>query len=538
MSKEKLTTLENFMYFFERLKDYLKDTFSKLGHTHTQSEITDLDVKSVVDVLELPETDIDENVIYRLMTGTLIESDGFYSNTCTCYCVNGLPETGEMYYDGTNIVIYFNVADQTAYGYVTDVLGSQTGAPVGWYAVDILMESTGISYSGVIYSFDEAVDEYAFYLLMEPRFYVYKDGWTLLNEKPFIKTGSETNSVVLNNYKNIASGQYAIAMGNKTEASSYGSVAMGCYSISQGENSFSVGDSTIASGQRSIAMGCYTKASGTESFAIGDHSVATGICSVAMGHYTTSSGDHSVAMGNDTTAASHYQFAHGIHNIEDTSGTYAHIVGNGEDEYNRSNAYTLDWDGNGWFAGDIYVGGAGQDEGTKLATETYVDSKPSVFYVNVHGEVGIGWVADKTYDEIHSAINDGYNVALKLDLTGTGSFSRYNLAWYTAGNSTLDVLVFVYKGSNALVEYVISDTNEISETVYTITPDSIGALPSDTFIPSVDTSLSETSTNAIENKAVTEAINTISSAAAYIDLDDNETVSIIDLLPTAEGVGF
>ena len=32
---------------------------------------------------------------------------------------------------------------------------------------------------------------------------------------------------------------------------------------------------------------------------------------------------------------------------------YAHIVGNGDDEDNRSNAHTLDWNGNAWFAGDV-----------------------------------------------------------------------------------------------------------------------------------------------------------------------------------------
>lgn len=54
----------------------------------------------------------------------------------------------------------------------------------------------------------------------------------------------------------------------------------------------------------------------------------------------------------------------------------------------------------------------------------------------------------------------------------------------------------------------------------------------------VDTSLSSTSSNPVENKAVYESIDALSSGVAYIDLDDNETVSVIDLLPTAEGVGF
>lgn len=57
----------------------------------------------------------------------------------------------------------------------------------------------------------------------------------------------------------------------------------------------------------------------------------------------------------------------------DNLGKYVHIVGNGASAHSRSNAHTLDWDGNAWFAGDVYVGstsGVNMDEGSKkLATE-------------------------------------------------------------------------------------------------------------------------------------------------------------------------
>jgi hypothetical protein len=32
-------------------------------------------------------------------------------------------------------------------------------------------------------------------------------------------------------------------------------------------------------------------------------------------------------------------------------------VGNGQSDTKRSNAHTLDWSGNAWFAGDIKLGG-------------------------------------------------------------------------------------------------------------------------------------------------------------------------------------
>lgn len=56
-----------------------------------------------------------------------------------------------------------------------------------------------------------------------------------------------------------------------------------------------------------------------------------------------------------------------------TAGDYAHIVGNGVNGA-RSNAYTLDWDGNAWFAGDVTT----NEHSLKAkADKTYVDSRLS-----------------------------------------------------------------------------------------------------------------------------------------------------------------
>lgn len=54
-------------------------------------------------------------------------------------------------------------------------------------------------------------------------------------------------------------------------------------------------------------------------------------------------------------------------------GTQIAAIGNGTADDARSNAYTLDWQGNAWYSGDVYVGstsGVNKDEGSKkLATE-------------------------------------------------------------------------------------------------------------------------------------------------------------------------
>ena len=61
----------------------------------------------------------------------------------------------------------------------------------------------------------------------------------------------------------------------------------------------------------------------------------------------------SIAMGTGTQTTSDFSVVQGRSNIKDTAKTYAHIVGNGTSDSARSNAYTLDWQGNGTFAGTV-----------------------------------------------------------------------------------------------------------------------------------------------------------------------------------------
>ena len=105
---------------------------------------------------------------------------------------------------------------------------------------------------------------------------------------------------------------------------------------------------------------------GNNSFAVGDYVTASGIASHAEGFLITASGTYSHAEGYNTKAASNYQHVQGKNNIEDSADTYAHIVGNGTSGLARSNCHTLDWKGNAWFAGNVYVGGTSQDNANKV----------------------------------------------------------------------------------------------------------------------------------------------------------------------------
>ena len=134
-------------------------------------------------------------------------------------------------------------------------------------------------------------------------------------------------------------GEEAQAFGHQTTASGLASHAEGWNTIASGPKSHAEGDSNTASSDYSHAEGNGTKASGRASH--------------TEGLSTTASGLASHAEGRATTAGADYQHVQGKFNIPDT--TSAHIVGNGSYGF-ESNAYTLDWNGNAWFAGDVYTG--------------------------------------------------------------------------------------------------------------------------------------------------------------------------------------
>lgn len=157
-------------------------------------------------------------------------------------------------------------------------------------------------------------------------------------------------------------GNYAFAEGYQTKAS-------GRYSHAEGYQ-------TTASNYYSHAEGYETTASGECSHAEGNWTTASGVYSHAEGYDTIASGDYSHVEGGGTTASGDFSHVQGRFNIEDAENKYAHIVGNGKYSYDgslNSNAHTLDWEGNAWFQGNIYLGGTGQENyATKVVTEKFI----------------------------------------------------------------------------------------------------------------------------------------------------------------------
>ena len=154
-----------------------------------------------------------------------------------------------------------------------------------------------------------------------------------------------------------STGDASFAFGHQAEATQKRAVAFGQQSKAYGEFSFAEGYGAQASGQGSHAEGHASRAVGISSHAEGEQTKAKGNYSHSEGDHTETYEDaiaaHAEGIGNHaTTAGQHVQ---GKYSITDTQQNFAHIVGNGTNT-KRSNAHTIDWDGNAWFAGEVTIG--------------------------------------------------------------------------------------------------------------------------------------------------------------------------------------
>ena len=403
----------------------------------------------IIDVLALPESNIQESALYRLLTGALVVNQ-VAQNGYTCYCVEELPEVGEpaTNADNTQGTVYYNVQDGSLNGYVDSTLAAAMSIAEGWYPAETLLQALGYEYNGVITDVMDDPRDDKFRLLLEYVLYSYKGGeW---NELKIIgKKGEGNISEVFNHPSNKASGEashaegyLSNAEGYASHAEGYASHAEGAYSHAEGYASHAEGDFSHAEGFGSYAEGYASHAEGHHSHAEGAYSHAEGSgmimdifisgganattylvdsttylivgasirytnfengaptyrtskivsidvenskitvsrtlsdtalsnCAVSVYVFGMALGDSSHAEGTGVIAAGGSQHAQGEYNVIDPEydvnngsvrGKYAHIVGNGTSYKSRSNAHTLDWAGNAWFAGGVKVGGIGQDD--------------------------------------------------------------------------------------------------------------------------------------------------------------------------------
>ena len=287
----------------------------------------------IIDVTELPASGI-QNCLYRKFTvpkqcGLIRynsrENNWTIDSKYIVECVEELPSKAE----NDEYHLYYDVKANKIYCFYKDA----------WRATSYIATNN-----------EHAIVQ-DYYIVVDSCLYAYANGWALIN--PVAARGSGAFSNILNYCGNEASGDYSHAEGYNTTASGDYSHAEGYNTTAAGYCSHAEGRDSEASGYYSHAEGRDSEASGYYSHAEGGSSKAIGKCSHAEGEWTTASGDDSHAEGSHTIASGNCSHVQGKYNIEDTENKYAHIVGNGTAYSKLSNAHTLDWDGNAWFAGSV-----------------------------------------------------------------------------------------------------------------------------------------------------------------------------------------
>ena len=146
-----------------------------------------------------------------------------------------------------------------------------------------------------------------------------------------------------------ASNTASHAEGDSTTASDIASHAEGVSTTASNNASHAEGVGTTASDTASHAEGYETTANGAYSHVEGEYSEATGTATHAEGYATKASGRFSHSQNMGTIASKDSQTAIGRYNEEDNESGLAQkafIIGNGTSDTNRSNGFTVDWNGN------------------------------------------------------------------------------------------------------------------------------------------------------------------------------------------------
>lgn len=187
-------------------------------------------------------------------------------------------------------------------------------------------------------------------------------------------------------------GEGSVVLGTNSEATNLGAIAIGDQSRATGGRAIAIGSYTTAIGTQATALGAENLASGMYSFVAGKGSKATNEYSTAMGCGTTCNGVAATTLGKDSYANGWGAMSSGIatkaygmgqhvfgaynipdENIDNYSDKREHlmIVGNGNSS-TLSNAYTLDWNGNGWYQGNVEIDGTPTAD-NHVVTKKYVE---------------------------------------------------------------------------------------------------------------------------------------------------------------------
>lgn len=263
------------------------------------------------------------------------------------------------------------------------------------------------------------------------------------------KTDAVINgSISMGRAENSVVGQSSIALGADVVASGIASSAVGGSCQATNVCAHAEGASTHATGTYSHAENAGTTASGAKSHAEGERSVASGDVSHAEGYWTASNGacSHSEGSGNTAngicshaegyknTAAGADQHVQGKWAITDNSGVFCHIVGNGTDNDHRSNAHTVDWNGNAEYAGDVKANACGgQNPVSLVAVASEVATKQNKLNLQLIEAYDYDFDTATQFERTLTPEGDAYNfdlIAIEIVVNPSGTIGNYGIIYY------------------------------------------------------------------------------------------------------------
>ena len=153
-----------------------------------------------------------------------------------------------------------------------------------------------------------------------------------------------TNNVDGSDYKDVGENSFAVGAGN-TNARSDNSYAFGSNVGTSSSYTFMAGNQVYGEpgSEYSIGFGMILCTRKPYQFVTGNYN----------NWFSSITGEGTQVFGIGNNPTSDWSMASGKWSVNDTDKQYARIIGNGTDNNNRSNAYTLDWSGNGTFAGTV-----------------------------------------------------------------------------------------------------------------------------------------------------------------------------------------
>lgn len=171
----------------------------------------------------------------------------------------------------------------------------------------------------------------------------------------FFYVGTVTsNSPYINNYKNNITFQNTVLTFGRSKSTNFWDV------YSRGNMSTILGHYNLAVGRYSFSGGLECESEGVASFVYGTGLYSDNHNQTVIGKYNQHHLNKSITFTEDN-----------IQNIKSS----AFIIGNGTSDTDRSNAFTVDWDGNTWAAGSITA--TGSVNGTDFNGFTINKSVPS-----------------------------------------------------------------------------------------------------------------------------------------------------------------